>query len=259
MVYNKAAILKIQRKYNEIKDSYKDIMIALSDLNAKLNRKKAQEYLMQGAGRRIKILLRCIDNVFKIFPLEKSDLLSRNELTDLSINLHAFFVNISGILDNLGWVFIYENNLFGQPKEGKVNKHGVGLFNKKTQEHLNHKLKAYLTSSRTQSWYKNYSKNYRDALAHRVPLYVPPAALNNDEAEEYSSLERRLWDFTGLEKIEEHDLIFKKQSQLGRPCYFFTHSLNEDGQPMYFHAQIITDYITIQDIVEKFCLYFNNV
>jgi hypothetical protein len=34
------------------------------------------------------------------------------DFSDLDINLHAFFVNISGILDNLGWVFVYENDLF---------------------------------------------------------------------------------------------------------------------------------------------------
>jgi hypothetical protein len=259
MGYSKAAILEINRKYAEIKSSFKELILTLSDLNTKLKSKRAQKYLMQGAGRRINILSRCIDNVFKIFPLEKSDLLSSNELTDLSINLHAFFVNISGILDNLGWVYIFENNLFGEPKEGKVNKYGVGLFNKKTQEHLNHRLKAYLTSSRTQSWYNNYSKNYRDALAHRVPLYVPPAALNDEEVEEYLSLERSLWDFSSIDKIDGHDLNRIKQSQLGRPCHFFTHSLDEDRQPMYFHAQIITDFITIEEIVKKFCLYFKSI
>lgn len=259
MVYDKAGILKTSGKYNEIKDNYIVLILKLSDLNTKLKSNKAQEYLMQGVGRRIKILSRCIDNVFKIFPLEKTDLLSKNELTDLAINLHAFFVNISGILDNLGWVFIFENNLLGKPKEGKVSKHGVGLFNKKTQEHLNHRLKAYLTSNNIQEWYKNYSKNYRDALAHRVPLYVPPVALNNEEAEEYLSLERSLWNFSSLENLGEHDIIREKQSQLGKPCYFFAHSLNEDGQPMLLHAQIITDFITIEEILEKVCLYFNDV
>ena len=259
MVYDEAGILKTREQYAEIKDSYKNLILDLSDLNIKLKSNKAQEYLMQGAGRRIVILSRCIDNVFKIFPLEKTDLLSKNELTDLAINLHAFFVNISGILDNLGWVFICENNLLGKPKEGKVSKHDVGLFNEKTQEHLGHRLKAYLTSSNVQDWYKNYSKIYRDALAHRVPLYVPPLALNNEEAEEYLSLEKSLRDFSIIVNTKEHDRILEKQSKLGKPCYFFAHSYNEDGRPVLLHAQIIVDFITISDIVNSFCLYFNNV
>lgn len=188
MGYTKAAILEINNKYAEKKDSFHDLLLTLANLNRVLKNKKAQEYLMQGAGRRIKILSRCIDNVFKIFPLEKKDLLSSNELADLTINLHAFFVNTSGIFDNLGWIFVHENNLFGKPKEGKINKLGVGLFNEKTQEHLNQKLKAYLTSERTQTWYNDYSKNYRDALAHRIPLYVPPAGLTDDEVAEYQTL-----------------------------------------------------------------------
>jgi hypothetical protein len=259
MVYDNAGILKTNAKYAEIKDNYKYLILKLSVLNNKLKSNKAQEYLMQGAGRRIVILSRCINNIFKIFPLEKTEFLSKNELTDLAINLHAFFVNISGILDNLGWVYIYENNLLGRPKEGKVSRHGVGLFNEKTQEHLNQQLKAYFTSSNIKDWYKNYSKNYRDALAHRVPLYVPPKTLNNEEAEEYLSLEKSLWDFSSPDNIEGHDRIREKQSQLGKPCYFFAHSLMEDGQPVLLHAQIITDFITIEEIVEKFCVYFNDV
>ena len=256
MAYNKAAIKKANAKHAEIKDDYKNLILKLSDLNFKLKSKKAKEYLMQGAGRRIVILSRCIDNVFKIFPLGKSSLLTKNELIDVDINLHAFFVNISGILDNLGWVFVYENNLLGKARDGKVNRLGVGLLNDKTIEHLNQNLKSYLTSNNIQSWYKNYCKNYRDALAHRVPLYVPPVALNNEEAEEYLLLERSLWDFVNLENIEKHDVIRKKQSQLGKPCYFFAHSINESGQPMLIHAQILTDFITIEEIVEKFCRYF---
>ena len=54
-------------------------------------------------------------------------------------------------------------------------------------------------------------------------------------------------------------IISKEQNQLGKPCYFFAHSLCEDGQPMLLHAQIITDFITIKEIVEKFCLYFSDV
>jgi len=257
MVYDNTGILKTKKKYAEIKNNYKILIHKLSELNTKLKNNKAQEYLMHGVGRRIVILSRCMDNVFKIFPLEKADLLSKDELTDLAINLHAFFVNIAGIFDNLGWVFIYENNLFGEPKEGKVNKYGVGLFNKKTQKYLNPKLSEYLTSTKNQDWYKNYSKIYRDALAHRIPLYVPPAALDNKEAEEHLLLERSLWDFSSIDKIGQHDIIREQQSQLGKPCFFFVHSLNEGGRLMLLHAQIITDYLTIEEIVQKFCLYFN--
>jgi len=47
MVYDEAGILKTKRKYAEIKDSYKVLILKLSNLNTKLKNIKAQEYLMQ--------------------------------------------------------------------------------------------------------------------------------------------------------------------------------------------------------------------
>lgn len=253
MSYDKENIKKIKAKYSEVDHIYMQLMLKLSHVRSNLTSEKACEYLMHGVGRRLSILTKCIKNIFKIFPVEKTDLLPRNDLTELDINLHAFFVNISGILDNLGWVFIYEKSLFGSPKEGKINKHGVGLFNKKTQIYLRPELNEYLNSERMQAWYKEYSKNYRDALAHRIPLYVPPSALNTEEKEEYMALEKKLWDCSSLEAILKHNEILTKQSQLGRACPFFAHSTNEGSKPLFLHAQVIADFLTIEEVIKIFC------
>jgi len=256
MSYDKENVKKIKEKYNEIDHISKQLMQRLLSLRLKLTNEKAFEYLMQGVGRRLNILTKCLHNIFRIFPVEKTDLLPLEDLTDLDINLHAFIVNISGILENIGWVFVYENDLLGNPKEGKINKHGVGLFNKKTQIYLNSKLNKYLNSGRMQAWYTEYSKNYRDALAHRIPLYVPPSALNKEEQEQFMILERQLWDFSSSEAILQHDEILKKQSRLGRACPLFVHSLDEGSKPLFLHAQVIADFITIEEIINKFCDYF---
>ena len=258
MVYDEENIKKIKEKYAEIDHVYTRLVLNLSHLRLKLTNEKACEYLVQGVGRRLNILTRCLHNIFKIFPVEKTDLLPRDDLTDLDINLHAFFVNISGILDNLGWVFVYENDLFGSSEEGKIAKLGVGLFNKKTQIHLKPELNNYLKSKKMQTWYTEYSKNYRDALAHRIPLYVPPSALNKEEQEEYMLLEMQLWDFNSLEAILQHDEILDKQSKLGRACPLFAHSLNEGSPPLFLHAQVIADFVTIEEIINKFCDYFKH-
>jgi len=104
-----------------------------------------------------------------------------------------------------------------------------------------------------QTWYTKYSKNYRDALAHRIPLYVPPSALNKEEQNEYMLLEKQLWDFSSLEAILQHNEMLEKQSQLGRACPLFAHSLNEGSKPLFLHAQVIADFLTIDEIIKKFC------
>lgn len=129
------------------------------------------------------------------------------------------------------------------------------MFNKKTQTHFKPELNEYLKSDSMQSWYAKYSKNYRDALAHKIPLYVPPAALNDEEKEEYILLEKQLWDFSSLESILKNNEILEKLSSLGRACPFFTHSHDEGSKPLFLHAQVIADFITIDDIINKFCDY----
>ena len=54
---------------------------------------------------------------------------------------------------------------------------------------LNPNLCAYLRRNTITQWYNEYAKNYRDALAHRIPPYVPPAALNDEQARRYKLLE----------------------------------------------------------------------
>lgn len=257
MAYDRENTRLILEKYDEVDHMHGELMSKLLSVGLKLTNEKASEYLMQGVSRRLNILARCLHNIFRIFPIEKTDLLPKDDLTDLNINLHAFFVNISGLFDNLAWVFVHENNLFGSSKEGKINKNGVGLFKKKTQKHFNAKFNEYLKSGSMRSWHTEYSKNYRDALAHRIPLYVPPAALNDKETEEYVSLHSQL-DYSSLEFIKRNNEILEKISNMGRACFLFTHSYEEACKHFYLHAQVIADFTTIEETIDKFCDYCMN-
>jgi len=138
-------------------------------------------------------------------------------------------INISGVFDNLGWVFVYERDLFGKAKDGKIDRNGVGLFIKKTQDKLKPELRAYLDSNPIKSWHEDYSKKYRDSLAHRIPLYVPPSLLDKAEEEEFYDNEKQI-QFLDLRKERDRDKYYAlndKRHKLGRVSYFFAHSLNQ--------------------------------
>jgi hypothetical protein len=135
-----------------------------------LQQPAACEYLDQGACRRFNVIQRAIERVFSIFPPERVQVLEREELPDVQIYLHAFVINIYGVLDNLAWVFILERNILATI--GARTR--VGLFIPATQVHLPRTVRDHLQSTAVSTWYSSYAKNYRDALAHRIPLYVPP-------------------------------------------------------------------------------------
>ena len=99
MQYDEHSLNKITEKYQDTGRVHQQLMLRLGSLHLNLTNDKAKEYLTQGVGRRLVILTRCIENIFRIFPLGQTERLARDELTDLGINLHAFFVNISGLFE----------------------------------------------------------------------------------------------------------------------------------------------------------------
>ena len=255
MRYDDQALKSIAEKYVEVDRIHDQLALQLSSMLSSIRDAKAKDYLTQGVGRRLNILTRCIHNIFSIFPVGRTKNLAPEELADLDINLHALFVNLSGLLDNLGWVFVFENDLLGSAEEGKLGKEDIGLFKKKTQSRLPEKLRTYLNTGRMKRWYSEYSKNYRDALAHRIPLYVPPFVLNREEQEKYLALEDQIHglDLSVYDNFAIYDQLREKQKELGQPSLVFTHSFDEGSQPMLLHVQVITDYLTIEQILNSFC------
>lgn len=170
MTYSLENLAEINKKYLKINHTYDNLLLRLMFFQQTLKKEKAHEYLMQGVGRRLKTLARCINNIFITFPPNQVEHLSKEALTDIDINLHAFFINVAGVFDNLAWVFVYENGLLGKSKEGRIPRNRVGLFYEETQKHLKTELRDYLNTDSMKSWYESYSKNYRDTLAHRIPF-----------------------------------------------------------------------------------------
>jgi hypothetical protein len=249
MRYDRQAQKDLRDKFSDISRIHDQLMLRLFRLDSRIHEPKAKEYLLQGVGRRLGILNRCIQNIFTLFPVNRRKPLPSRRLTDVEINLHAFFVNVAGLFDNMAWVFVIEEKLLG-----KLGRHEIGLFNTKTQRHFPGNVRAYFCSDRIKNWYSTYSKNYRDALAHRIPMYVPPAALAAKEQARYRAIEQQLrkLDLRTPKDSSEHDELRAKQQRLGTPSFVFIHSYNE-APGAIIHQQIIIDYVTAEEALNVFC------
>ncbi len=243
-------INKIKSELALINSRYFNLMIKLWKLFYRLKTKKAKEYLSHGVMRRLGIIKRSIENAFTIFPVERDNLLSKNELADVGINLHAFFVNIFGILDNLAWVVIHENQL-----TAKIDKKSIGLFIGKTQKCFTEEFRSYLNSGSIKKWYDEYLKNYRDALSHRIPLYVIPKTLNPEQKMQMEQIENKIANCYKSLDLDPIDKLREEQESIGDVCPFFGQALSEN-KDVVLHAQIIADFNTIEEIVEKYCQMF---
>lgn len=241
---------KIKSEFALINSRYSDLTIKLWKLHNSLKTDKAKEYLSHGVMRRMGIMMRSIENVFTIFPIERIKLLSMYELRDVDINLHAFCINIFGLLDNLAWVFIHEK----QPA-AKIDKMSVGLYKEKTQEYLTEEFRRYLNSELMKKWYAEYLTNYRDALSHRIPLYVPPKTLTPEQASQVKQIEDKIADCYKSCDLDMIEKLRKEQDSIGDVCFLVSHAFSE-SKSIVLHAQLIADFNTIEEIVEKYCEMF---
>lgn len=214
---------------------------------------RAREYMLHGVGRRLKLLGRCVRNVFHLFPPSRTIPLASDDLDEVQISLHAFVMNLYGLFENLAWAFVLRHDL--EKKLG--DRRRIGMFLSTTQQYLPKPLKNYLTSETLLKWHKNYLKNYRDALAHRIPLYIPPATYGPEQAQEYETLNQSEWDYIYSHKWDELEQLRDRMNALGSACPMFVHSFGDEagGKPIYLHPQMICDGKT----VVEFCdLYFTH-
>jgi hypothetical protein len=200
---------------------------------------RVREHLLQGAARRVGVIRRSIENVFALFRPNMEHPLSRDHLSDVQINLHAFIINLYGIYDNWAWAYVLRHNL-----EGVIgDRNRVGLFHNATRNHLPPSLKTYLMTSTTIDWHKRYAKSYRDALAHRIPPYIPPAEFTPEEGARYNELENEKVVCISSRRWERLDEVWAEQAALGRPSFTFLHAFTEDEppRPIILHPQMLSD------------------
>ena len=212
-----------------------------------LSRERAREFAQHGLARRLGILRRCIENIYAIFPPGRRDVLSHDELSDVAINLHSFVINIEGVQDNIAWVYVLEHGLedtIGSPTR-------IGLFKRETQRHLPEEVREYLRRPATQQWHEQHAKDYRDALAHRIPLYVPPFEVKASSAERYRQLDREAQEHLVAGNLDAAANARVERDALASPCIFFKHSLSQEdpSQPIALHPQLVADSRTVLEII----------
>jgi hypothetical protein len=141
--YSDDALKKLADGYQTVNDKLNYLMekyylIALANSRAK-------EFASQGYSRRLKVMVRCIENVFTMIPPERIELPSRDELSDATINIQSFVFNVFGSIDNLAWIWMLEK---GQKLAGNTpipDTHiGLGPKNERVRATLSREFNDYL-------------------------------------------------------------------------------------------------------------------
>jgi hypothetical protein len=210
--------------------------------------------MFHGVGRRLNVLQHTIANVFGRFPPSTEEMLDRETLINVQINLQAFFINLIGVFDNWAWCFVHLHQLEAHVG-GRLS---VDMFKNQIQQFLPQALRRHLLSETIVRWHSQYLKNYRDALAHRIPLYIPPATLTPAEQDQYNVLELKRLSLAKACQWQQCDEVIAEQDALGRPCFAFLHSASEDGalRPILIHPQMLSDASTVIEFGNLFLAHW---
>jgi hypothetical protein len=226
----------VRRQFAELREIY---------ISRTYKTDRAREYAAYGFSRRLGILVRTIDQVFEILPPDREDIPERDEVVDASIAIQSFIFNTFGCLDNLAWIWVFEKGVKNDDgTELDLKRVGLGKGYKQIRRTFSKQFLAYLESR--QDWF-DHIKGFRDSLAHRIPLYIPPYVVTPKNLEEYNRLERASGEALHRADFEEYDRLQSDQKKLGVFRPWMTHSQHEQAPSVVFHSQLLSDYITIDE------------
>lgn len=244
--YSKESLNKLEEHFLTIKGRYQRLMSRYASRH--FVHPVAREYATHGYTRRLKILARCIENVFEILPPSRTGLPTSDELSDCTISIQAFVFNAFGSIDNLAWIWALEKQL---TKNGKLlSKRDIGLrsHNLIMRNSFSLGFRQYLDT--LEPWFKGMG-SFRDALAHRIPLYIPPYLVARSDTEAYNSLTERMLRALIEQNMDEYEALQTKQNQLGKYRPVMMHSISENVGIINFHPQILADFGAIELLGRK--------
>ena len=201
-----------------------------------------RRFLTHGVGRRLSVLKRSIEEIFTIFPPNREAPLSNDEAVSLQIHLHAFLINLAGVFDNWVWAFVHRHGL-----RPDLHPTRISFFKEETRQYLPQPILDVLGEHDIGTWHSEYAKEYRDALAHRIAPYVPPASLTEEEVARHHELQevrdRAIAEFD----LNADEAARNEQLQLGTASPFFVHDINpdEEGGMVGLHGQLLSDILTV--------------
>lgn len=205
----------------------------------------AREHADHGLARRLETMARCIERVFALLPPNLNIIPNSDVTIDAAINIQAFVVNIFGCCENIAWIWVYERKVrLPSNKPLPPSRVGLGGKYREVRDSLSPRFRAYL-DDRT-DWLQ-LLKNFRDTLAHRIPLYIPPFTIDPAEVGKYRALSDAASAALSSRDGKAYQMLLAEQAALKHFQPVMTHSLM-DCSVVFFHSQLLADFATIEEM-----------
>jgi len=186
--FSEKCITELCAAYDEVERKFRELQDRVCLRAYKTNR--GAKFAKHGPLRRLDMLVRAIDQVYELLPPEQEEIPSNDKVVQASMAIQAFVTNAFGCLDNIAWILVHEKGIKGKGG-ADLTPLEVGLGKKYVQKKLSNEFLALLKTHR--DWLANLV-SFRDSLAHRIPLYIPPYTVPKPNVEKYNQLEKAKWD-----------------------------------------------------------------
>jgi hypothetical protein len=98
----------------------------------------------------------------------------------------------------------------------------------------------------------DYIIEYRDALAHRIPLYVPPGGVPTRHVNAYNALEQDIQEALYVRgDAYEYERLLAEQNKFVIFQPLISHSITETTAHFAFHVQMVVDFMTVDEMGNK--------
>jgi len=212
---------------------------------------KAREFARHGFSRRIRTLARCVERVFEAVPPGQSNIPDSESIKDAEIYIQSMLINVFGCIDNLAWIWVLETGV-SKPNGKVLNRSEVGLLpnNKTVRNSFSSDFQSYLDSM--DGWFE-YLVGYRHSLAHQIPLYIPPYMVDPKNEDAYRALEEKASCAFAGGDYAKCEALQTQQTELAHFDPVIAHSLFHGDKPVRFHAQVIADFMTVDELSQRIC------
>lgn len=149
--------------------------------------------------------------------------------------IQSFVFNTFGCLG----IWVSEKNV--KKKDGTdldPKQVGLGTGHKEVRSSFSKEFRAYLDSRQT--WF-DHIKNFRDSLAHRIPLYIPPYIVPPERMDEYNQMKQASGEAMQRRDFVKYDRLQLKQKEFVVFRPWMTHSLYDNAPCVVFHSQMLAD------------------
>ncbi len=227
----------VQRQYRALQERY---------FVRNFDSDRAREYARQGFCRRLDVLARSVNFVFNVLPPEQEKIPERDDVVAAMMLIQSFTINVAGCLDNLAWVWVYETDLRGKDgKEIDVRLVGLGESYWYLRKSFTRPFRKYL--NKRKKWFRHIAE-FRDTLAHRIPLYIPPYIISENDTPKYNQFSQDCTEAMARGDYEKYDQLRAEQDKLGTFRPWMMHSPTECSPVAVFHWQMLQDYATVDEI-----------